>query len=447
MHTGKCAVIVGASIAGLSAAQALVGQFERIVIIERDEFPVQAEARAGVPQGLHAHSLLPGGLTALNALFGDFDTLLREGGAKVTDWGQLKYEFPGQPALPLRNFNMPFFMCSRPFVEHVIRRRVESQRGVVILAGRRVKEFIAAPNGDSVVGVKCVTRDGADEVHEAALVIDASGRGELTLDFLRATGRPMPDESTVGIDYHAFSVIVEAPERFRREAVPLLTMPDRKHGSRLGCLLAREDDYIFAYLGVRGEAVLPDDWPGFVDLAGKLSTGTMHAVLRHATPRGRVRHYLFPESRRRHFERIENWPRGLIPFGDVICRVNPVYAQGMTTAFKEAVILRDLLDSRRYFSQPIDGLAQALLSAAGPLLDNVWTLSAVPDLAHPGTRGERTDDLAEILAYSDAVHRAAFVDTGVHELLFRVLGLVEPAAKLYSSDIVARVRDVAAQAM
>jgi hypothetical protein len=42
--------------------------------------------------------------------------------------------------------------------------------------------------------------------------------------------------------------------------------------------------------------------------------------------------FAFSDSRRRHFERIPDWPRRLGPIDLAIGRFNPGYGQGMTVA-------------------------------------------------------------------------------------------------------------------
>ena len=46
----------------------------------------------------------------------------------------------------------------------------------------------------------------------------------------------------------------------------------------------------------------------------------------------------------RHFERLETFPRGLLPIADAICRFNPVYGQGISVAAQEACLLKGLLE-------------------------------------------------------------------------------------------------------
>ena len=54
----KHAVVIGSSIAGLTAARVLTDHCERVTIIERDIAPTIKEFRKGVPQARHPHILL-----------------------------------------------------------------------------------------------------------------------------------------------------------------------------------------------------------------------------------------------------------------------------------------------------------------------------------------------------------------------------------------------------
>jgi 2-polyprenyl-6-methoxyphenol hydroxylase-like FAD-dependent oxidoreductase len=65
---------------------------------------------------------------------------------------------------------------------------------------------------------------------------------------------------------------------------------------------------------------------------------------------------------RRHFERLDVFPRGLLPIGDAICRFNPVYGQGMSVAALEACLLQRLLERLGGDSNPIAGLAPAFFA-------------------------------------------------------------------------------------
>jgi hypothetical protein len=61
----------------------------------------------------------------------------------------------------------------------------------------------------------------------------------------------------------------------------------------------------------------------------------LYDASRHAERLGDVFRFGFSGSVWRHFDRLETFPRGLLPFSDAICRFNPVYGQDMTEAAQE----------------------------------------------------------------------------------------------------------------
>ena len=66
---GGQALVIGAGMAGLTAASALAHRFEHVVVLERDSLPAQPAHRAGTPQARHVHGLLISGQRALSELF------------------------------------------------------------------------------------------------------------------------------------------------------------------------------------------------------------------------------------------------------------------------------------------------------------------------------------------------------------------------------------------
>lgn len=65
---GEHAVVIGASMSGLLAARSLTQAYERVTVVDRDALPAGLQGRKAVPQGRHAHALLPHGLACLDAL-------------------------------------------------------------------------------------------------------------------------------------------------------------------------------------------------------------------------------------------------------------------------------------------------------------------------------------------------------------------------------------------
>src|SRR4051812_29251234 len=83
---GQTAIVVGASVAGLSVAAALAKHFERVLVLERDALPLTAAQRPSVPQGWRVHTLVAGGLHALERLLPGFTSELTAAGAAQITW-------------------------------------------------------------------------------------------------------------------------------------------------------------------------------------------------------------------------------------------------------------------------------------------------------------------------------------------------------------------------
>ena len=118
-------------------------------------------------------------------------------------------------------------------------------------------------------------------------------------------------------------------------------------------MLPLEGDRWMLTLGGRRGDKPPGDWDGFLAYAQQLRTPTIYDAVKRAERLGEVARFGFPASVCRHFEQLEAFPRGLLPFGDAICRFNPIYGHGMSVAAQEACLLHRLLRKRAETSDPL----------------------------------------------------------------------------------------------
>ena len=149
--------------------------------------------------------------------------------------------------------------------------------------------------------------------------------------------------------------------------------------------------------------------------------------------------FSFPESRWRHFAQVPDFPRGLLPIGDAICRFNPVYGQGMTVAAQEANMLSDLL--RTLGGDLLSRLAPTVLTKAEALIADPWAMSAVPDFIYPDKIGERPPDLEDHLTFQRAFGRVAVLDAEIYKLLVEIRHVLKPLSLLDDPSIVKRVKE------
>jgi 2-polyprenyl-6-methoxyphenol hydroxylase-like FAD-dependent oxidoreductase len=444
---GREAVVVGAGMAGLPAARALADYFEHVVVLERDTLPPDASPRIGTPQARHTHALLGGGQRALGELFPGFERALARAGAVPLRVGlDVRLERPGFDPFPQRDLGWIGYAMSRPLIELTARQRAERHPNITIHTHCRARELVPSSNATAVSGVRFENSDGRSETLVADLVVEASGRGNLTLGFLESIGRPLPEETVIGVDITYATAVFAIPNDAPADWAGVMTFDSPAEGGVGGIMLPLERNrWIVTLVGRHGDKP-PADREGFLAYGKQLRTSTIYDAIRRAEPLGEIARFGFQASVYRHFDRLGKFPRGLLPFGDAICRFNPVYGQGMSVAAQEASLLHELLQKRLGDPDPLAGLAVAFFAEAATLIETPWALAAVPDLAHPSTEGHRPEDLQQRLEFGDGLNRLAAQDAAVHKLMFEVLHLLKPQSLLREPDLVERVKAMAASA-
>ncbi len=444
--SGGQAVVVGAGIGGLTAAAALADHFERVVVLERDALAREAAHRAGTPQAKHVHALLAGGQHALGDLLPGFEQDLARAGAVPLRVGlDVRVERPGYDPFPQRDLGWLGYSMSRPLIELTVRERVAQRANITMRPRCRAQDLVATPDGAAVTAVRCETADGRSESLPADLVVDASGRGALTLSVLESIGHPLPEETAIGVDVGYATAVFSIPDDAPADWKGVFTFPGAQT-SRGALMLPLEGNrWIVTVAGRHGDKP-PGDGDGFLTYAQQLRTPTVYHAIKGATRVGEITRFGFPASVRRHFERLEAFPRGLLPFGDAVCRFNPVYGQGMSVAAQEACLLHRLLGTTARAGNPLEGLAPAFFAEAQALIDGPWAMAAIPDFVHPETRGQRPPDFEITLKFGLALTRLAARDPAVHKLTAEVQHLLKPRSVYRDPQLVQRVLAVMAEA-
>jgi 2-polyprenyl-6-methoxyphenol hydroxylase-like FAD-dependent oxidoreductase len=436
---GKQAVVIGAGMGGLTAAGALADRFDQVVVLERDTLPSEPTYRAGTPQARHVHALLLSGQRALSELFPGFEQDLARAGAVPLRVGlDVRMERPGYDPFPQRDLGWFSYAVSRPTIEHAVRRRVERRANITLRQRCRVQEMLASPNGGAVTGVRYENDNGASETIAADLVVDASGRGALTLALLQSIGRPLPEETTIGIDLGYATCVFATPDDVSTDWKGVMTFGQAPQNSRGGLMLPLEGNRWMATIGGRHGDVPSGDAEEFLTYARALRTPTIYNAISRAKRLDGVARYGFPESVRRHFERLDVFPRGLLPIGDAICQFNPVYGQGMSVAALEACLLKRLLEDLGKNSNPIAGLAPTFFAEVQTLIETPWSV-AILDFVFPDTRGQRPADFETTLKFGIALTRLAAEDPAVHKLTVEVQHLLRPRSVYRDPTLVQRV--------
>jgi 2-polyprenyl-6-methoxyphenol hydroxylase-like FAD-dependent oxidoreductase len=432
---GEHAVVLGASMAGLTAARVLADAYQRVTVLERDALPPAAAHRKGVPQSRHAHALLDAGRVALEELFPGLTEELVANGALTGDTQLEARWYPHGPRLCPGPSDLQALAVSRPLLEAYVRERVRALPNVRVVDRCDATGLVGTPDGRQVCGVRALRRaDGsAEEVLEADLVVDATGRGSRSPAWLEELGyaRPAEEEVRIGVAYASRVYRRRRDHLDGDRAVVLAATPDRPRGA---AMLSMEGDRwmvtLFGYLGQRQ----PTDPDGFVAFAAGLPVPDVFAVISDAEPLGEVLPARYPASVRRRYERLRRFPGGYLVTGDAVCGFNPVYGQGMSVAALEALALRECLRA-----SPATGLATRFFAKVARIVDIPWGIVVGSDLRFPGVQGARTAKIRLVNAYLARFHVAAAADPVLGRAFLRVVNLMDRPEGLLRPAIALRV--------
>jgi 2-polyprenyl-6-methoxyphenol hydroxylase-like FAD-dependent oxidoreductase len=435
MHrqAGERAVVLGASMAGLLAARVLADSYRQVTVIDRDELPETAAHRRGVPHGRHIHGLLARGQQALEELLPGLTAELVAQGVPSGDLlGDARWYLSGH-RLRQAPTGLMVLSPSRPVLEGHVRARVRALSNVQVVDRCDVVGLAAAPDGRGVTGARVLRRaDGsAEELLDADLVVDATGRGARTPVWLEALGYPRPqtDQVRIGLGY-ATRTYRQRPGALGDLAILQAATPQHP---RTGALQALEGGrWLVTLGGILGDHP-PTDPDGFLAFARSLWFPDIYQTVRDAEPLDDPVGFRFPASTRHRYERLDRFPDGLLVVGDAVCSFNPVYGQGMTVAALEALTLR------RHLQQGAAPHPGRVLGDLARVVDVPWEMAAGGDLAFPGVQGRRTPKLRLVNAYLARLHAAAAHDARLAAAFVRVAGLVTPPQTLLHPGIAVRV--------
>ncbi len=430
------ALVVGGGIAGLLAARVLAEGHLEVQVLDRDDLEGRdaSDPRRGVPQGRHIHALLPRGRRILEELFPGLTRELVDAGAPCGDLlGDARLHLGGH-RLARADAGLTTVSVSRPLLEARVRARVAELPNVTFGSPADVLGLVTTPDGQRVRGVRILRRadDSAEEILDAAMVIDAMGRGSRTPRWLEQLGYEQPPEDRIAGD------LGYATRHYRLEPEVLggdwgtlqAPTPQLPRGGALARI--EHDRWIVTLFGMLGDHP-PTDPAGFAAFARSLAFPDVHRAMQSGEPLDAPVAYRFPASVRRRYERLRRFPDGLLPIGDAVCSLNPIYGQGMTVAALQALALRDHV-RRVGTAEPRRWLRRAARTVDAP-----WDMVVGGDLAFPEVAGPRTAKVRLLGAYMARLHATASHDPRLAVSFARVMALVDRPPSLLEPATGARV--------
>lgn len=428
---GERAVVIGASMAGLLAARALADFYGTVTVLERDAFPVSDIPRKGVPQGRHAHGLLARGRNVIERFFpGWTEEVVASGGIRGDIAGDVSWVGHGV-TLKGAPSDLIGLLASRPVLEGHVRRRLLALENVRAIEHCAVQGLVASEDRSAVKGVR-VRIGTTEQIVDADLVVDCSGRGSSSPAWLEGLGYAPPAEEKIeiGIGYTTRTYRRRPGDLNGKLAVVVAgSGPNWRNGV---VLYNTEDSWIVSIGGFFGDHASDDDML-FAAFAGSLPTPEIYDIVAHAEPLSGFVSYRYPANLRRRYENLTAFPKGYLVLGDAVCSFNPVYGQGMTVAAQEAALLQQCLEAGDA------ELARRFFAAATAAIDVPWDIAVGNDLRHPKVQGPRPAKVRFINWYIGKLHMAARRDAALATDFLRVANLEAPPTLLLSPANVLRV--------
>ena len=433
------AIVMGASIAGLWTARALIDHFDEVLVLERDQLPEGPDFRSGAPQVRQFHTLLQAGMEQMRAWFPGLEEELVAAGA-------VPYDVVGDIHLRMRGRWYPRFpsgwillSCSRLLLESSIRRRLRQNPCIVFVEGVEVTGLVSDEARGRVTGVRVRERGRPnqrkdDAGHTADLVVDALGRRSQTPEWLVELGYASPRESEVD----SFLGYVTRKYKCKPNTPMLLIGATAPHDPYGGLVFPEEDNTMVAMIAGFNKRYPPTDPAEFDGFLGKLGPEFQEA-LKDAEPLSQPYGYRGTSSRWRHYEQMERWPERFVVLGDAFCGFNPIYGQGMSAAAMSAVALADHVQRS---NGDLDGVAKSTLREIGRITDSIWLLVTSADMEWPGTEGGTIGNSpADRFGrwYIGQMLDAMEFDRTVRIEFLAVNQLVKPGKALFAPEVFLRV--------
>ena len=379
------AVVIGSSIAGLTAARVLVDYFDQVTIIERDSPPDSVEFRRGVPQTRHAHRLLPRGQAILEEQFpGLVDELLAHGAVAVDASADITVDYEGQwrPARARPNWHS--LSASRALLESTIYRRLAAFSSVHFMQGYEVTGLQVDDRHERVTGIRLQCNRCQSEIElPADLVVDVSGRNSKAPEWLESLGFTPPEEWSIDSLVGYSTRIYERPADVDGGWKTLYVQPTPPDGTRGGVIVPMEGDrWHVTLIGVAGDYP-PNDEEGFLEFARSLPTPQLYEAIKDARPLSKPAGFRLTASRVRRYDKLSRYLEGFLVYGDAAYILNPMYAQGMTAAAIGSQTLDQCLAQQP--QGDLTGLASAFQRQLSLSLSRLWHMVTSQDWHWPTT--------------------------------------------------------------
>ena len=427
------AAVIGGSMAGLVAARVLSNHFKKVTIIEKDKVTNKPETRKGQPQTRHIHLVLAHAMNILSEYFPSLKKELIENGALELDVGN-DYNWYSYGGFKKKGVTgITALTMTRELLEYHVKKQVLEIQNITIQDETKAIEMNMREEN---VKALIIEKAGERHVIDTDFVVDASGRGTRAFKWLEQYGYPTPEESKVKIDIMYVTILLERKKMPQGEKTEVISYTPDAPKEKLGAVLMpiEDDRWVLTLIGMRG-AVPPQNDEELLKFLKELPITELYDTIADAKRLTDFAVYKYPNSVRRHYEKLKKFPGSYLVLGDAVSSFNPMYAQGMASSICQAKILDEVLKS----TPSNEEVFKPYINKVNKVIEDFWTSGAYEDFKYPETEGEKPVGLKMVNGYMKAFQKAANKDTELFKELLEVAGYLKSGKELFRPKILWKV--------
>ncbi|MDQ0859720.1 flavin-dependent dehydrogenase [Bacillus sp. V2I10] len=299
-------IVIGGSIAGKLAAKALSHTFRQVIILEAGERWREKAPCKRVPQSYHPHVLLKGGEEAIVKLFPHFFDQLIEDGSIVNNFtrdlkwhhfGFWKKRFLGE---------LEMVQQSRPMLEWHLQHRIDQIPNIATEYETKAEQLLLDHQHNKISGVRVRSlKTGREKELLANMVVDASGFGSKSVDWLKSFGIEVKEEK-VWIQLFYATKLFRLKNQDRPDWCNLLispSFPENPYGAFIQTI--EENRFSVTFSGYANESA-PRTNEEFFSYAQKLPVPNVVQFLEQVEPISEIKIHTIPYQVRRRFDLAES---------------------------------------------------------------------------------------------------------------------------------------------
>ncbi|CAG9614889.1 hypothetical protein BACCIP111899_04122 [Bacillus rhizoplanae] len=426
------AIVIGGSIAGKLAAKALSHSFQQVIILEIGEEWTEKTPRKRVPQSYHPHVLLKGGEEALEELFPQIISQLIEDKSIVNNftqdvkWHHFSYwkpQFTG---------DLTMVQQSRPMFEWHLKRRIDQVSNIVTRYRMMVEQILIDEEHNQVYGVRVKNLEtGAEEEIHANVVVDASGFGSKSVEWLQTHGIQVKEEK-VWIQLFYATRVFRLKTKKRLDWCNLLVSPSFPENSYGALIQTIEDDRFYVTFSGYANERAPQTDEEFFAYAQKLPVPDVRSFLEIAEPLSDIRIHKIPYQVRRRFDLVRHVPEGFLVIGDAHCRFDPVFGQGISVAAMEALELERCLRENKHLEK---GFTYKFHKRISKLIATPWEMTTTEAFRVSNIKGDRPLMQPFKQWYTKKVYRLSAFNPEIYIRLVNVMNLIRSPLHLFHPKV------------